>query len=77
MQEYEKKAKRAKNYRQALKKRGKACASTKKNDFSLEVNTAKQAIQFSFFDERVNRCIFRYKSMKSVKIKINRFKCSH
>ena len=77
MQEYEKKAKRAKNYRQALKKRRKACASTKENDFSLEVNTAIQAIQFSFFDERVNRCIFRYKSMKSVKIKINRFKCSH
>ena len=45
MQEYEKKVKQAKNYRQALKKRGKACASTKKNDFSLEVNTAIQAIQ--------------------------------
>ena len=49
MQEYEKKAKQAKNYRQALKKRSKACASTKKNDFNLEVNTAIQAIHGSVF----------------------------
>ena len=36
----------------------------------MSINLMFAWFQFSFFD---NRCIFRYKSMKSVKIKINRW----
>ena len=34
----------------------------------LSTNLLFAWIQFSFFDEQINSCIFRYKSMKSVKI---------
>ena len=39
----------------------------------LSANLLFAWIQFSFYNEQMNRCVFRYKSMKSVKIKITRW----
>ena len=39
----------------------------------LSANWLFARIQFSFYNEQMNRCVFRYKSMKSVKIKTTRW----
>ena len=39
----------------------------------LSANLLFAWIQFSFYNEQMNRCVFRYKSMKSVKIKTTRW----
>ena len=40
--------------------------------FDPSTNLLLACSQFSFLDKQMNRLIFRYKSMKSVKIKITR-----